>query len=137
MIRSRNVDPNAEFAQLPIGLQIKAAASETDLAHGAFVPRWGGKIVSAELYAAQLTDADDDVTVDIKKNGVSILSAAVDPVEAGTTTPLTLTDDEFDDGDEITAHATTGAGDLLVATIILHVRPLLGGVERKLLGPNT
>jgi hypothetical protein len=135
MIRSKNVDPDAQFAQHPVPLSIRAGASETDLAHGAFVPAWAGKIELAQLYASQLTDADDGVTVDIKKNGVSLLSAAVDPVAAGTTTTLTLTDDDFAAGDEIVAHATTDAGDLLVGVIILHVRPLLGSAERALLGP--
>lgn len=134
MIRSKNVDPVALFAQHPLLIAVKAGASESDLAHGGFVPRYTGKIVEAQFFCAQLTDADDGVRVTIKKNGSEIVTA-LDPTAAGATVTFVLSDDDFVDGDEIVGHATTGAGDLLVGSFILHVRPLLGGVERALLAP--
>lgn len=129
MILSRNIDPRARFAQVHVPLPIRAAASETDLGHGAFIPLWAGEIVSVTIYTSQLTDADNSVTVDLKKNGVSLLATPIDPVAAGDLYELTLLSTSFAAEDEIVVHATTGAGDLFVATLTLVVRPLLGGQE--------
>lgn len=136
MIRSRNVDPVSEFAQHPISLPCNEGASVAGVVVASTILPFAGKIVSAKFYCAALTDADDSARIDLLKNGVSILSAAVDPTAADTTTTLSPTTLTFSASDRLSLKVTTGAGDALRGSLTIVVRPLLGGVERALLAPN-
>lgn len=131
MILSRNVDPRAVFAQHPISIPCNEGASVAGVAVGSVILPFKGKLVSAKFYCAALTDADDSVTVDLLKNGSSVLAAAVDPVAADTTTALapTAAGSLFNANDRYSLKVTTGAGDALRGTLVLVVRPLLGGTE--------
>lgn len=127
MIRSRNVDPTAEFAQHIIPITVNVPASQAAVAYGAAIIPWAHKLLSAKFQALVVTDADDTVRIDLHRAGASILGATVDPVAADTTTTLTVTGD--DDGAANAVYelvATTGVGDVLVGTLVLVVRPLLG-----------
>lgn len=129
MIRSRNCDQATghEFTENIIPLHIEAGASLAGVIKAGVRMPWAGKIKSAHIYAATLTDADDSVRVDLHKNGASILDATVDPVAADTTTSLAgAADTEFAAGDEISVVITTGVGDALVGDVTLVVRPELG-----------
>ena len=129
MIRSRNVDsasPGNEFAQESVMLAISAAASQAGVIQSGWRAPYAGKVVSAHVYAATITDADDGVRIDLQKAGVTMLPATVDPVAADTMTSLAPTVLTFAAGDKITVVATTGAGDAMIGNVILIVRPLLG-----------
>lgn len=132
MIRSRNIDPNAEFVQETVKLSVAAGASLAGVRIDGWRAPWPGKIISAHVYAATLTDADDSARVDLHKNASSILSATVDPVAADTTTALAgAAGIEFAEGDVLKSVVTTGSGDALAGSIILVVRPFTGYVERQ------
>jgi hypothetical protein len=88
-----------------------------------------GTIISAIFRCNTLTDADDSARVDVHKNGVSILSAAVDPTTASSTTTFTLTDTDLADGTLITGVVTTGAGDAIRGYFQFEIRPDLGSEE--------
>lgn len=139
MIRSRNVDPAAVFAQQTVSLPCNEGASVAGVAVASVILPFQGKLLSAKFYCSALTDADDSARVDLLKNGSSVLSAAVDPVAADTTTALapTAAGSLFNAADRYSLQVTTGAGDALRGTLVLTYRPLLGGVERALLAPNT
>lgn len=130
MIRDRNVDHNtdqAKFALETVLLHLNVGASVADatIQNGWRAP-YAGKIIRADLYCAQITDADDSVRANLKKNGASILGAATDPVAADTLTALTLSADTFAAGDKLQGTVLTGVGDAFVGSIQLVVRPLLG-----------
>jgi hypothetical protein len=128
MIRSRNCDPNTghEFAQKVVYIPISVGASAVDVIQGGWRAPWAGAVVSAHVYAATITDADDSARVDLKKNGTSMLAATVDPVAANTSTTLAPTTTSFASGDLLAVHMTTGAGDAMVGGVNLVVRPSLG-----------
>ncbi len=134
MIRSRNVDPVAEFAQKIASLSCNEGASLAGVEVASVILPFSGKLLSAKFFCSALTDADDSARVDLLKNGASILAAAVDPVAANTTTTLTPTSGtDFVATDRYGLKVTTGAGDAIRGTLVLTYRNLLGGVERKLL----
>ena len=127
MIRSRNVDPTAEFGQLVIPVNVNVPASQAAVSYGAAIIPWAHKLVSAKFYASVVTDADDSVRIDLHRAGASILGATVDPVAADTITTFTVTGSLTGAADAVyELVATTGAGDALVGTLVLVVRPLLG-----------
>jgi hypothetical protein len=131
VIKSRNIHPDAEFGQESVNLSILAGASLSGVRIDGWRAPWPGKIVSAHIYAAVVTDADDTARVDLHKNAASILSAAVDPVASDTATALSPTDLEFNAGDVLKSVVTTGAGDALSGSLCLIVRPYLGYPERQ------
>lgn len=131
MIKDRNVSNAAQFAQETVTLSILAGASLTGVRVDGWRAPYPGKIVSAHIYAAVVTDSDDSARVDLHKNAASILSATVDPVASDTTTALSPTDLEFNEGDVLKSVVTTGAGDALSGSIVLVVRPYLGYPERQ------
>lgn len=132
MIRARNCDETTgfEFAQESNSLAIIVGASVAAVPQAAFRAPYAGKVVSAHIYAATMTDADDSIRVDLRKNGVSILTGTVDPVTNDTMTLLPLVavaaSTAFAVGDKIQAYITTGVGDAFVGNVVLVVRPLLG-----------
>lgn len=130
MIRDRNIDQAsdaAKFALETVILQIIAGASLAAVIQAAWRAPYAGKIIAAHIYCATITDADDSVRLDLRKDTVSQLGATVDPVAADTLTALTLTSDgTFAAGAKLQAYATTGVGDAFVGSIQLVVRPLLG-----------
>lgn len=127
MIRDRNIDPSADVLDQIIPITVNVPASQAAVSYGAVIIPWAHKLVSAKFYASVVTDADDSVRIDLHRAGASILGSTVDPVAADTTTTLTVTGD--DDGAANAVYelvATTGAGDVLVGTLTLVVRPLAG-----------
>ena len=128
MIESQNVSPNADIIEQAIPLAINAGASLAGVSHGGWRAPWKGKLLRADVYASVVTDADDSVRVDLHVDGASALTGTVDPVAADTTTvlPLTTSPTEFEAGDIIEPVLTTGAGDALVGTVTIVVRPLAG-----------
>lgn len=132
MILDRNVDPASAFPKQHIVIPVNEGASITALEIGSVIAAFVGKIVSAIFYCEAITDADDSVTIDLHKNGVSILAAAVDPVAADTTTTLapTAAGSILAVSDRIALVVTTGAGDALRGSLTLVVRPYLGTQER-------
>jgi hypothetical protein len=128
MIRSRNCDQaeGNEFAQKIITLQIDVPASQAGIRFAGVRMPFAGTLVSAHVYAATLTDADDSVRIDLHKGAASVLPATVDPVAADTATSLAPNATTFDAGDVFKAVITTGAGDAIAGTITLVVRPDLG-----------
>lgn len=133
MITSGNVNPDNnynEFAQKILCLPVNVGASHNANAVEVVMP-WSYKVISAKFRCSQITDADDSARVKIIKNTTDMVAAAVDPVAANTTTTFTITSgDTGDAGDIIKGHVLTGAGDALVGTFILVVRPYLGRAER-------
>lgn len=129
MIRSRNVDPlvGNEFAQETVILPINVGAGVASVIQSAWRAPYAGKLVLAYVYCATMTDADDSVRADLKKNGTSMLAATIDPVTADTATSLAPTIGlTFALGDKLQAVILTGAGDAFIGNLILVVRPLLG-----------
>jgi len=126
MIRSRNIKTDATFAQETVTLSILAGASLTAVKIDGWRAPYAGKIVSAHIYAAVVTDADDSARVDLFKGASSVLAASVDPVTSDTVTALTPTTSTFAAGDVLKSVVTTGAGDALSGSLVLVVRPLLG-----------
>lgn len=133
MIRDKNVDHTAgenDFACMNLSFAIDVGASLAGVLVGGWRAPFAGKIVSANVYCATLTDADDSVRVDVQKNGVTVLSATVDPVAADTATVLTLSSTtsviSFAAGDKIQCVMTTGAGDAMTGTVNVVVRPRVG-----------
>lgn len=132
MIKDRNLSPDADAFKQVASLHFTGAASLVAESRAGLRCPWTGKIVSAHVYCAVLTDSDDSVRVDLQKNGVSMLSATVDPVATGTTTALTISaaNAAVVAGDIITVVLTTGVGDAIAGSITLVVRPYLGAPER-------
>lgn len=131
-IKDRNLNPDADAFKQVVSIHFSAGASAVaEVRAGVRVP-WTGKIVSAHLFAATLVDADDSARIDLHKNGVSVLSATVDPVAAGTTVALTISaaNSAIVAGDVLSPVVTTGAGDAITASITLVCRPYLGSAER-------
>jgi hypothetical protein len=129
MIRSRNCDQSVgnEFAQKIINLHVEAGASLAGVIKAGTRIPWAGKVVSAHVYCATITDADDSVRVDLHKNGASILDATVDPVAADTLTSLAgAADEDLAAADKIQVVITTGVGDAFVGDVVLVIRPDLG-----------
>jgi hypothetical protein len=129
MIRARNCDDvqGYEFAQESSTLNITVGASVAGVAQCAWRAPYAGKVLAAHVYAATMTDADDSIRVDLRKNNVSLLTAATDPVTNDTMTQLPLiAGSTFVAGDRLQAFITTGVGDAFIGNIILVVRPLLG-----------
>ena len=130
MIRDRNLDPNADAFKTVVVLPINVGASVAGVIQTAVRAPYAGKIASAHVWALSLTDADDSVRVDLRKNGTSLLAATVDPVAADTTTSLAPTTVAFIAGDMLQVYLTTGVGDAMVGTVTLVLRPYLGAPER-------
>jgi sugar/nucleoside kinase (ribokinase family) len=133
VIQDKNVDNTAaknNFAQTALNFFLSVGAGVAGVIQGGWRAPWAGKIVSVIVYAATLTDADDSVRIDVQKNGVTVLSATVDPGAADTATVATLSATAsvlaFAAGDKIQVVATTGAGDAMVGTVSVMVRPRLG-----------
>ncbi len=128
MIRSRNCDDveGNEFAQETVILPINVAAGVAGVIQGAWRAPYAGRLVSAHVYCATITDADDSVRADLKKNGASVLPATIDPVAADTMTTLAPNATTFVAGDKLQAVITTGAGDAFIGNLVLVVRPSLG-----------
>jgi hypothetical protein len=128
MIRSRNVDnlTGNEFAQETVILPINVGASVAAVIQAAWRAPYAGKLVSAHVYCATITDADDSVRADLKKDGTSMLGATVDPVTADTMTDLVPTTLTFAAGAKLQAVITTGVGDAFIGNLVLVVRPLVG-----------
>jgi hypothetical protein len=128
MIRSRNCDnvTGNEFCIETVMLSINVGASVSSVIQGAWRAPYAGKLVAAHVYAATMTDADDSIRVDLKKNGTSMLPATIDPVTADTMTSLAPTTLTFVAGDKLQAVILTGAGDAFIGNLIIQVRPLLG-----------
>lgn len=125
-IDDKNVSTNADFARETALLSVTAGASLTAAKIDGWRAPYAGKVVSAHVYAATLTDADDGVRVDLFKDAASILTAAVDPVAADTTTVLPgAAGVTFAAGAVFKSVVTTGAGDAIAGAISLTVRPLL------------
>lgn len=126
-IDDRNIKTDADFARSTVHLSVAAGASLTAVRIDGERMAFAGKVVSAHVYCATLTDGDDGVRVDLHKNAASILTATVDPVAADTTTSLAgAAGTTFAAGDVFKSVVTTGAGDALEGSISLVVRPLLG-----------
>lgn len=130
MIKDRNIHSGAQFARETVNLSILAGASLAGVRIDGWRAPYPGRIISAHIYAAVVTDADDSARVDLHKNAASILSASVDPVASDTATALSPTDLEFNEGDVLKTVVTTGAGDALSGSLTLVVRPYLGYPER-------
>lgn len=127
MIRDRNVDPSADFVDQIIPLTVNVPASQAAVAYAAARIPWAHVLVSAIFNALIVTDADDTVRIDLHREGASILGATVDPVAADTETTLTVTGAAAGAaGDLYELVVTTGAGDALVGTLTLVVRPEVG-----------
>ena len=127
MIRDRNVDPSADFLDQIIPLSVIVPASQAAVAYAAVRIPWAHVLVSATFDALVVTDADDSVRIDLHREGASILGATVDPVAADTSTVLTVTGDDNGAADDLyELVVTTGAGDALVGTLTLVVRPEAG-----------
>jgi len=128
MIRSRNCDDvtGNEFCQQQVILPINVGAGVASVIQAAWRAPWAGKLVAAHVYAATLTDADDSIRADLKKNGTSMLGATVDPVTNDTVTDLVPTTLTFAAGDKLQAVILTGAGDAFIGNLVLVVRPLIG-----------
>lgn len=126
MIRDRNIKTDANFARETVNLSVLAGASLAGVRIDGWRAPYAGVIVSAHVYAAVLTDADDSVRVDLHKNAASVLSATVDPVASDTATALNVTTTTFAAGDLLKSVVTTGVGDALSGSITLVVRPELG-----------
>ncbi len=129
-IREKNLDPNNDALKQVAVISINAGASLAGVIHGAVRVPFTGKLLSAHVYAATLTDADDSVRVDLQKNGVTMLGSTVDPVAANTTTSLAPTVTAFVAGDLLQVVMTTGSGDAMVGSVTLVFRPYLGAAER-------
>jgi hypothetical protein len=128
-IRDKNIDhdnDNNTFAQQSLVFSINVGASVSGVIQGGWKAPWDGKIVSAHVYCATITDADDSIRVDIRKDTVSLLDATVDPVAADTATTLTVNDDDFDADDVLQVYMTTAGSDAFIGTVTLIVRPRLG-----------
>lgn len=133
MIRDKNVDHTAgenDFACMALNFHLSLGAGVAGVIQGGWRAPWAGKIVSAALYAATLTDADDSVRIDVQKNGTTVLTATTDPGAADTATAMALSTTtstiSFAAGDKIQVVATTGAGDAMVGTCSVIVRPRVG-----------
>lgn len=128
MIRNRNIDDRgqATFTHQAITIALSLGASLAAVIVGGFRAPYKGKLVAAHVYAATLTDADDSVRIDLRKGGTTMLGATVDPVAADTVTSLVPTTLTFNEGDKIQVYATTGAGDAMVGSVTVVIRPLLG-----------
>lgn len=129
MIRDRNIDEGtdqAKFTLESVILPINVGASVASVIQSAWRAPYAGKIVSAHVYCATITDADDSVRADLKINGTTALGATVDPVTNDTLTSLAPTTLTFASGDKIQAVILTGAGDAFIGNLVLVVRPLLG-----------
>lgn len=132
MIKSRNVDPNAEFGQETVKLNTTAGASLAGVRIDGWVAPWPGRIVRVRHYTATLTDADASVRVDLHKGAASILTASTNPSAADTTvTPVLGADDEFNEGDVLKSVVTTGVGDAIAGSFSVTLRPYLGYPERQ------
>lgn len=128
MIRDRNVKTDANFAQNIVPINVNVPASQAAVSYGAAIIPWPHTLLSAKFYASVVTDADDTVRIDLHRAGASILGATVDPVAADTVTTLTVTGAAAVTTSNAVYElvATTGAGDALVGTLTLVVRPELG-----------
>lgn len=133
MIRDKNVDQTANqnhHACMAINCHLSLGAGVAGVIQGGWRAPFAGKIVSAALYCATLTDADDSVRIDVQKNGASVLSATQDPGAADTGSAMSLSATAsllaFAAGDKIQVVATTGAGDAMVGTCTIVVRPRIG-----------
>lgn len=127
MIRDRNIKTDANFAQNIVPITVNVPASQAAVSYGAAIIPWAHTLLSAKFYASVVTDADDSVRIDLHRAGASILGATVDPVAADTTTTLTVTGAAAAAANSVyELVATTGAGDVLVGTLTLVVRPELG-----------
>ncbi|HEY3499446.1 MAG TPA: hypothetical protein VGK73_32375 [Polyangiaceae bacterium] len=126
MIRDRNIKTDANFARETVLLDVTAGASQAGVRITGWRAPYAGVIVSAHVYCATITDADDSVRVDLHKNAASVLGATVDPVAADTATALNVTTTSFAAGDVLKSVVTTGVGDALAGAITLVVRPELG-----------
>lgn len=127
MIHNQNLDPTLcsggwQSVYLPINVGASATAQ---IQSGHRIP-FAGKLVSAYVYCATITDADDSARVDLFNNAASILPATIDPVTADTTTSLAPNATTFAAGDKVTVRMTTGAGDAMVGGVTLVYRPLMG-----------
>lgn len=130
MIRDRNLDPSADAFKSTVSLYVTCGASETAVEKSSVRMPFTGKLLSAYVRCATITDADNSVRVDLHKNGVTMLGATVDPVDAGTTTSLAPTTTAFVAGDLLAVVMTTGASDALTGSVTLVFRPYLGSQER-------
>lgn len=133
MIQDKNIDATAgknNHAHAALNFHVNVGAGVAGVIQGGARMPWAGKIVGVSVYAATLTDADDSVRLDVQKNGTTVLSATVDPGAADTGTAATLSATasvlSFAAGDKIQVVATTGAGDAMVGTVTVFVRPRVG-----------
>lgn len=129
MIRDRNVDDNtdqAKFTWETVILPINVGASIASVIQAAWRAPYAGVLLAAYVYCATITDADDSVRADLKKNGTSMLGATVDPVTADTMTSLAPTTLTFAAGDKLQAVILTGVGDAFIGNLVLTVRPSIG-----------
>jgi hypothetical protein len=130
MIRDRNLEPSADAFKTVVSLYVEAGAAETGVEKSSVRMPYTGKVLSAYVRCATITDADDSIRIDLHKNGVSMLGATVDPVAAATTTSLAPTTTTFNSGDLIAVVITTGASDAFTGSVTLTTRPYLGAQER-------
>lgn len=133
MIRDKNIDHTSgqnNHAQLALNFHLSLGAGVAGVIQGGWKAPWAGKITAALLYCATLTDADDSVRIDVQKNGSTVLTATTDPGAANTGTTMALSTTtatiSFAAGDILTCVATTGAGDAMVGTCSVMVRPRVG-----------
>lgn len=133
MIRDKNLDPNADAFKTVVVLPLSLGASIAGVIQTAFRAPYAGKVASAHVWALSLTDANDDVRIDLRKNTTSILTTTTDPGAADATTAMSLnaTTAVFVAGDMLQVYATTGVGDAMVGTVTLVLRPYLGATERQ------
>jgi hypothetical protein len=132
-VRDKNIDHTANqnhHACMALNFHINMGAGVAGVIQGGWRAPFAGKIISAAVYAATLTDADDSVRLDVQKNGASVLSATTDPGAADTGTAMSLSTTtstiSFAAGDKIQVVGTTGAGDAMVGTVSVIVRPRVG-----------
>lgn len=130
MLRSHNVDPNAEFAKRHWVHTIALAAGTTlaTVSQAILNLPFRAKIESVDVVTTQTSSAS---TVDVTEGGTSILSAAITAATtASTKVSGTVSDSDIAAGANIIVALTRGNEDACYYSVIVGYRPYLGVQER-------